>query len=163
MCPVCGTSHYANPWPGANAIVVEGDSVLLGRRAHEPWLGLWGSPGGFCEIGEHPVDTVERELLEETGLQVEVTRYLGTWVDAYANDPRERDAGIINVTYYLAVPLPGDADPTDPDEVSELAWFRLDELPAELAPPGTLEAVLAVARAAYAQHGRTVELPDRSI
>ena len=117
--------------------------VLLGRRAHAPWHGLWGSPGGFCELGEHPTETVAREVLEETGLEVEVGDYLGTWVDVYADDPDESDAGVINVAYYMAALASDTPARVDPAEVSELGWFSLDALPDALAPPGTLEAVLA--------------------
>ena len=107
---------------------------------------MWCSPGGFCEAGEHPVETVVRETREETGLDVEVGEYLGTWVEVYADDASDADAEILNVAYYTAV-LAGDDRPRlDPAEVSELGWFAWDELPQELAPPGTLEAVLAVAR-----------------
>ena len=120
--------------------------MLLARRAHAPWNGRWGSPGGFCELGEHPADTVVREVREETGFDVEVTGYLGTWVHAYADDPGDPDAGVINVAYYAAVLVPGERGPVDPAEVSEVAWFGWDELPADLAPPGTLEAVLEAAR-----------------
>jgi ADP-ribose pyrophosphatase YjhB (NUDIX family) len=144
-CTSCGTEHWRNPWPCANGIVVQDGRVLLGRRAHAPWHGLWGSPGGFCELGEHPADTVVREVREETGLEVEVGDYLGTWVDVYADDPQAPDAGVINVAYYTAT-LAGEAAASlDPAEVSEIAWFAWDELPAGLAPPDTLEAVLAVA------------------
>jgi 8-oxo-dGTP diphosphatase len=142
---VCGSTHYLNPWPCANAIVVDDNRVLLGRRAHEPWFGLWGAPGGFCELGEHPAETVVREVREETGYEIEVTGYLGTWVDVYANDPDEPDAGVINVAYYLAELLPGRGS-IDPAEVSEVDWFAWDEMPAALAPPGTLAAVLELAR-----------------
>jgi 8-oxo-dGTP diphosphatase len=147
-CSECGTSHWLNPWPCANGIVVESGRVLLARRAHAPWHGLWGSPGGFCELGEHPAETVVREAREETGLAVEVMGYLGTWVDVYADDPDEPDAGVINVSYYSASLTHGERGPVDPAEVSELGWFGWDELPADLAPPGTLEAALAAARAA---------------
>ncbi len=145
-CTNCGTSHWLNPWPCANGIVVENERVLLARRAHAPWHGLWGSPGGFCELGEHPAETVVREVREETGLDVETTGYLGTWVDVYADDPGEPDAGVINVAYYTAVLTNGEPGPVDPAEVSEVAWFGWDELPSDLAPPGTLEAVLGLAR-----------------
>jgi len=111
---------------------------------------MWGSPGGFCELGEHPAETVIREVLEETGLDVEVTGYLDTWIDVYADDPSDPDAGVINVAYYTAAPTTNADGALDPLEVSELGWFAPDELPAELAPPGTLTDVLEAARAAGA-------------
>jgi 8-oxo-dGTP diphosphatase len=146
-----------NPKPCANAVVVDAGKVLLARRAHAPWQGRWGTPGGFSEEGEHPVETVEREVLEETGLRVTVTGYLGVWVDRYADDPGDVEADVINVAYYVAAPAEvTDAQP-DPAEVSEVGWFRWDELPADLAPPGTLEAVLVAVR-----HGAVAtSLPDR--
>jgi ADP-ribose pyrophosphatase YjhB (NUDIX family) len=103
-------------------------------------------PGGFCELGEHPAETAVREVREETGLEVAITGYLGTWVDAYADDPGEPDAGVINVSYFSAELVTDASGRIDPAEVSEIAWFGWDELPADLAPPGTLESVLELAR-----------------
>jgi ADP-ribose pyrophosphatase YjhB (NUDIX family) len=145
-CSACGVGHWRNPKPCANAIVVDGGRVLLARRSYGPWKDAWGSPGGFCERGEHPIETVEREVLEETGLRVRVTGYLGVWVDDYADEPGLDENEIINVAYYLAEPIGGDERDFDPAEVSELAWFAWDELPADLAPPRTLASVLAAAR-----------------
>jgi ADP-ribose pyrophosphatase YjhB (NUDIX family) len=85
-------------------------------------------------------------VLEETGLHVEVGDYVGTWVDVYSDDPLEPDAGVINVAYYTATVATDEPARIDPTEVSELGWFPFDELPDELAPPGTLEAVLAAVR-----------------
>lgn len=146
-CGACGASHWLNPKPCANGIVVDGDRVLLARRAYSPWKELWGSPGGFVEAGEHPVETVEREVLEETGVRVEVTGYLGVWIDRYADDPEDEEADVIDVGYYVARPVGAVGEP-DPVEVSEIGWFTWDALPAELAPPGTLASVLAIARIA---------------
>lgn len=146
-CAACGTSHWRNPKPCANANVVRRDKVLLARRAYTPWKDRWASPGGFCEVGEHPIETVEREVLEETGLRVSVTGYVGVWVDAYADERPATDADVINVAYYTAEALGGDEAAFDRREVSELGWFDWAELPLDLAPPGTLEAVLAAARA----------------
>jgi ADP-ribose pyrophosphatase YjhB (NUDIX family) len=148
-CPACGTEHWRNAKPCANGIVVEEGRVLLVRRALAPWQGAWCSPGGFCDPGEHPIQTVEREVLEETGLRVEVTGYLGVWVDSYSDgDP---DAETINVGYYLAAPLHSAAITSrESSEVSDVSWFAWDELPEDLAPPGTLESVVTAARAALA-------------
>lgn len=107
-------------------------------------------PGGFCERGEHPIETAEREVLEETGLRVRLTGYVGVWVDEYADERGHEDNELINVAYYLAERVGGSEADFDPAEVSELGWFAWDELPADLAPPGTLEAVLAAARNAPA-------------
>ncbi len=95
-----------------------------------------------------------REVHEETGLEVEVVEYLGTWVDVYADDPEEPDAGVINVAYYRAAPTAGGRGALDPAEVSEVGWFAWDELAVDLAPPLTLEAALAAARAAITSPGR---------
>jgi ADP-ribose pyrophosphatase YjhB (NUDIX family) len=155
-CGRCGTSHWLNPKPCANAIVVDEGRVLLVRRAYagSPWYGAWCAPGGFCEVGEHPIETAEREVLEETGLRVTVTGFIGVWVDEYADAPGQAGADVINVAYYSAVPAGGAQADFDQAEVSEVRWFAWDELPEELAPPGTLEAVLVAARAG-------APLPDR--
>jgi 8-oxo-dGTP diphosphatase len=141
--------------------VVEGGRVLLVRRAYAPWKGAWCAPGGFCEVGEHPIETVQREVLEETGLHVAVTGYIGVWVDSYADRPDE-DAEMINVAYYHAVPPSGDSISLDEAgaEVSEVGWFEWDELPLELAPPGTLTAVLGAARRAHLDGSAVTSLPD---
>jgi 8-oxo-dGTP diphosphatase len=159
-CTSCGASQWRNPKPCANAIVVRDGNVLLARRSYAPWQGLWGSPGGFCEVGEHPIETVEREVLEETGIRVEVTGYIGVWVDHYADDPGP-DGEVINVSYYHAVPKGDHLGRVEAAEVSEMRWFGWDELPAELAPPGTLAAVLAAARRAEENGSTVTPLPDR--
>ena len=50
---------------------VDGKIVLV-KRAHEPLQGQWNLPGGAVEIGETLADACAREVLEETGLVVDV-------------------------------------------------------------------------------------------
>jgi len=50
--------------------VVDGDAVLLVRRAAEPGVGDWTIPGGHLERDESPAEGAARELREETGLAV---------------------------------------------------------------------------------------------
>lgn len=57
--------------------MVEGDKILLcrlGRYSNDP--GVWTLPGGGMEFGEHPEETLVREVREETGYQVEAGRLL---------------------------------------------------------------------------------------
>ena len=59
------------PMVGVGAVVIDGDHVLLIRRGQEPMKGQWSLPGGALEVGETLLDGVRREVLEETGLEVE--------------------------------------------------------------------------------------------
>lgn len=61
----------AAPIVGVGAVIVDGDAVLLVRRGQEPLKGEWSLPGGVLELGETLEQGVCREVLEETGLQVE--------------------------------------------------------------------------------------------
>jgi ADP-ribose pyrophosphatase YjhB (NUDIX family) len=58
---------------GVGAVVLMDDGrVVLVKRGHEPLAGRWSLPGGMLELGETLDAAVAREILEETGLVVEV-------------------------------------------------------------------------------------------
>ena len=59
------------PLVGVGAVVVDHGRVLLVRRGREPLKGQWSLPGGLLEVGESLTAGVAREVLEETGLNVE--------------------------------------------------------------------------------------------
>ena len=87
-CAACGFVTYANPAPTACALCVDDRGrLLLGRRADEPFRGLWDIPGGFLDEDEHPLDCLRRELREESGFEVEPGEFVGAWMDRYG--PRE--------------------------------------------------------------------------
>jgi 8-oxo-dGTP diphosphatase len=124
-CTGCGSVYYANPAPAACALVVdEHGRLLLARRAHEPYRGLWDIPGGFLEEAEHPLDALRRELREETGLEVEPLEFFGVWMDRYGDGPGAQTT--LNL-FWTARRVSGDARPAD--DVDELRWFPPGELP----------------------------------
>ncbi|MFF3937917.1 NUDIX hydrolase [Streptomyces phaeofaciens] len=61
----------------AYAVCVRDDRILLARSPAPDGTPEWVLPGGGMEHGEDPLDTVVRELDEETGYRVEVTGLLG--------------------------------------------------------------------------------------
>ncbi len=65
------------------AVITRGDEILLAKRGHEPFEGKWCIPGGHIEFGEHPVDAVKREVLEETGLTLEGCRFFNVYSEYY--------------------------------------------------------------------------------
>ncbi|MBA2294588.1 MAG: NUDIX domain-containing protein [Actinobacteria bacterium] len=124
-CTACGSVYYANSAPCVCALVEDADGrLLLGRRGVEPDHGKWDVPGGFLEEGEHPLDGLLRELREETGLEGETDRFLGTWMDVYGDAPE----AVATLNLYWTVRV-ADPQPVAADDVAELRWFAPDELP----------------------------------
>src|SRR5512138_3186477 len=64
---------YVTPKVDVRAAVFDGDRVLLVREASD---GRWSLPGGWADVGESPAEVAAREVREESGLEVRVTRLL---------------------------------------------------------------------------------------
>jgi len=60
------------PILGVGAIIIDTDRVLLVERGREPLKGYWSLPGGALETGEKLSEGIRREVLEETGLEIEL-------------------------------------------------------------------------------------------
>jgi ADP-ribose pyrophosphatase YjhB (NUDIX family) len=60
------------PVVGVGAVIVQEGKVVLIKRRYEPLAGQWSLPGGRLELGETLEAGVAREMLEETGLEIEV-------------------------------------------------------------------------------------------
>lgn len=67
--------------PAVTAIVRDGPGdILLQKRVDNE---LWALPGGVIDIGETVSQAVTREVKEETGLDVEITRLVGIYSDPH--------------------------------------------------------------------------------
>jgi len=162
VCAACGAEHWRNAKPCAGALVVRDGRLLLLRRVIEPWSGCWDIPGGFCEATEHPIETAAREVLEETGLRVRITGFLGMWLDTYGDPHGKGDEQTVTLNcYYHATPI-GMADAVpNPDEADEVHWFAPGELPSDIAFAHHAGDVLAAWRDAYLTGRTETPLPDR--
>ena len=68
-------THQQGPRIGVAVLVRDPEGrLLLGRRGKEPNYGKWVVPGGGIKFGEDWVVAGERELREETGLEIEIER-----------------------------------------------------------------------------------------
>jgi ADP-ribose pyrophosphatase YjhB (NUDIX family)/ketosteroid isomerase-like protein len=64
--------YPSSPIVGVGAVIVQDDRVVLVKRRYEPLAGQWSLPGGRLELGETLEAGLSREMLEETGLEIEV-------------------------------------------------------------------------------------------
>ena len=125
VCPACDFVDFHNPAPAAGAVVVVDGKLLLVKRAADPYKGDWCIPAGFMEWDESPQHCAERELKEETGLDIIV----GKIFDVYSgtDDPRTNAVLIL----YFGRVAGGVA--TAGDDAAEVRFFGIGEIPANIA------------------------------
>jgi 8-oxo-dGTP diphosphatase len=113
---------FRHPITGTSIIPILPDGrIVLIRRADN---GLWGLPGGMVDWGDDIPNTVQRELMEETGLElVKIRRLVGVY-----SSP-DRDPRIHSICIVVEAEVQGTMDVTDPLEVMEIQAFFPDSLP----------------------------------
>lgn len=135
--------YPAFPIVGVGAVVLRDGEVLIVRRANPPRQGEWSIPGGALELGEKLRDGIAREVLEETGLAVEVGPVLEVFDSIHPDDD-----GRIRYHYvlidYLCHSRTGTA--LAASDASELRWAR----PEELTALGMKQFTIDVIRKAFA-------------
>ncbi|MBU2951090.1 NUDIX hydrolase [Tamlana agarivorans] len=99
-------------------------SVLLIKRKYNPFKGKWAIPGGFVLNDESLEEAVERELREETGVQINYLEQLYT----FGNPKRDPRGRIISVAYFGLV-HPNAFKIYASTDAEEVHWFKINELP----------------------------------
>ena len=131
VCENCGFVFYLGPKLVAGALFELEGGIVLVQRDIEPGYGKWTFPGGFVERGERVEAAAEREVLEETGLEVRVSSIVGLYT---------YEGQVPAIAVFAATVTGGEAEPLD--ETMDVRIFPKDELPwAELAFPSTEHAL----------------------
>jgi 8-oxo-dGTP diphosphatase len=107
--------------------------LLLIKRGHAPGAGLWSLPGGRIEPGETDAEALVREMLEETGLVVEVRQLIGT-----VRRPAE-DGDVLDIRDYAAVVTGGTLRAGD--DAADARWVETTELGSLTITAGLIEAL----------------------
>ncbi len=124
VCPECGYIHFTDPKVAAVVFIEKDHRVLLVRRAINPERGKWALPAGYIDDGEDPREAAIREVREETGLAIEITRLIDV-----QTGPDSHGASIVII--YAARALDGIARPLD--DADAVLWYAVGDPLPELA------------------------------
>jgi 8-oxo-dGTP diphosphatase len=125
-------AYPVRPVVGVGAVIFDAERVLLVKRGHEPLKGEWSVPGGCVEIGETLEEAVAREVLEETGLKVDVGPVVEV-LDRVRRAPDGRVEHHFVIIDYLcrvrggALAHASDADDVQWVSIGEIGPYRISE------------------------------------
>jgi len=109
---------------GARGILIDGNKVLLIRHSYLP---TWQFPGGGVDVGETFENTMRREVLEETGYQVNGEAELyGMFHNVEATN-RDHLAIYIVRDFEIAHQFKASR------EIVDMQWFDVNDLPDNIA------------------------------
>jgi 8-oxo-dGTP diphosphatase len=86
----------ARPVLSVAAVVVDAGRVVLVRRGKAPDAGQWSIPGGAIALGEPIAAALQREVREETGLEIVV----GDFLEVYERIERD-EAGAVRFHFVV--------------------------------------------------------------
>lgn len=99
--------------------------ILLIERGHEPFKGMWATPGGFMEMDEEPEVCAMRELQEETGIKIEQV-FFSALGGGVGRDPRGR----LLSAFYFTLLKDKSLNAVAGDDAKNTQWFSIHSLPA---------------------------------
>ena len=114
-----------HPLAGVGGVVIHRNRALLIRRGSEPLKGEWSIPGGLLELGEELAAGVQREVKEETGLDVEPLECILVFDRIMREGKRVKYHYVI--VDYLCRRKRGRLRPAS--DVVDARWVRREDLP----------------------------------
>ena len=129
----------ARPQVAVSAGIFRDGKILLTRRANNTKGSLWTFPGGRIEFEETIAEALKREILEETGLTIEIAGSAGVREMLH----KQSGHGHFIILPFAARWVSGEV--TLNDELEEACWFDPNET-ADLMVTDGLHEVIATAR-----------------
>jgi ADP-ribose pyrophosphatase YjhB (NUDIX family) len=118
---------YATPKVDVRGAVFQGDCIMLVREKAD--ANRWTLPGGWADVNESPKEAIAKEVREEAGVAVRVTKLVAVW-DRSRHPHRPLYPFHIWKLFFLCEIIGG--KPRFGSETSEVAFFAENELPADL-------------------------------
>lgn len=125
-CPACGRLLYPRIEPCIITLISRGEEILLLRNIRDT-QGIYACLAGFVETGETLEQALRREVREETGLEVDNIRYVGSQAWPFPDQ--------LMAAFYADYKS-GEIRIQE-SEIADARWFRRDALP-PLPKPGSI-------------------------
>ena len=139
-------SGYPTPKVDVRGAVIRDGKILLVQEVTD---GCWSLPGGWADLGESPLEMVEREVLEESGMTVKAQKVVAIY-DANRVNPLEFYHAYKVI--FLCEIISG--EPTPSMETPDVGFFSPDSLP-PLSPFRTNQRIIEEIFAHLADPDRT--------
>ncbi len=107
------------------AVVFKDNRVLLVKRKNPPSKGMWAIPGGRVELGESLKQAAQREIMEETGIHIQVDEPIYIF-ESIQKDEKGRIAFHYIIIDMVARYKKGNISPGD--DALDARWISEDEL-----------------------------------
>ncbi|OSQ37813.1 NUDIX hydrolase [Thalassospira mesophila] len=128
MTDKAGRQNPARPIIGVGAVVWRDGKVLLIRRGKPPKAGEWSLPGGAQELGETVIESLIREVFEETSIQIENIRFLEIVDLIVPGDAADAPRYHYTLLDFSADATPHSTDPVPGDDADAAIWADPDNL-----------------------------------
>jgi 8-oxo-dGTP diphosphatase len=120
-CDSCGFVYFRDPVVAVVVLAIRDGQALMVKRDVEPEMGKWAFPAGYIDYGEDPRRAGVREVHEETGMDVTITRL----IDVLGPDTSAGAKASIVILLEGAI-AGGVLQPQD--DASDAAFLSLDNL-----------------------------------
>jgi len=116
------------PGVGCGLVIQRADGrVLLCKRLKAPEAGFWNIVGGKVDLMQRSIDAARREAEEESGLKIGAVDFQCLAEEIILADGQHWVSLI-----YVTRDFTGEPTLTEPDKLSDIGWFALDDLPQPL-------------------------------
>ncbi|MFP9228995.1 NAD(+) diphosphatase [Pectobacterium cacticida] len=126
LCRHCKERYYPQIAPCVIVAIRRGEEILLAQH-HRHRGNMYTVLAGFVEVGETLEQTLAREVMEESQIQIKNLRYVSSQPWPFPH----------SLMMAFMADYAGGEIKHDPKELRDAAWFRYDQLPL-LPPPGTV-------------------------